>query len=786
MPIRLTLRTLLAYLDDALEPSSALEIGQKLSEHAHARELEERIRTVIRRRRLSAPSADPDIADVDANDVAEYLDNVLSAEGVARLERLCLDSDVSLAEVACSHQILSLVLGKPVEVRSEARERLYVLGGASGSARRHVSKVVGAKPIEAALFESRIEIPSIGSAGANRFLADARRRLAKSAVSVALAVALLVALYLTIAPASVKENTPPTSVASLNRGEDAPEALKADPAVDKAAPPNGTKTPDVAPAEKSEKSEKSENAEKSEKVEPKALKQSPPAEPSPALSKSAPLVVVGDKNKPASSADDTASIKRPAPSSAPSPAPSDRSAPRAPAPEGVNVASIKPGSTPADAKTSPAKESAPSAIEPSIPIATYGSPSGVLLRRDAQKLSRLRPKAMVYAGETLFNVDGLRSLLQLPNNARIELVDQTRLVPRVASGVDVAFDLLDGRVVVEAPGKPLSLKIGNGEREILVRLSGSHPQIAVEKTWDQSITSDQRDKVPAALLGVLVTRGDVEATAGQQTEKLTGGYEVTLQPDGSLKRTTPNKSSIAWINREPTANDLKAAQQFGQRLPSSDRVELSLREALSDRSRDVKRLAVRALAAIDSEEAVDAMGSSSPDVRLSAIAACRHQLQRDPKFWPVFRRSVASEFGENSVDQILSLTLGYSLTAYGKAETFRELIDALESDQLVVRELAITNLREATGQDRQYGADAPIMRRNNAVAQWRRWLDEQDESTLPPKHLRSAPRPQDASSLDRRSTRGVGQWGKGSRRSTPVETRPRPTAHSTARRPPTS
>ena len=55
--MRLTLRTLLAYLDDMLDPAETKRIGQKVAESDAAQELIARIKQVTRRRRLTTPPA---------------------------------------------------------------------------------------------------------------------------------------------------------------------------------------------------------------------------------------------------------------------------------------------------------------------------------------------------------------------------------------------------------------------------------------------------------------------------------------------------------------------------------------------------------------------------------------------------------------------------------------------------------------------------------------------------------------------------------------------------------
>jgi hypothetical protein len=123
--MRLTLRTLLAWLDDTLPPAEVRQIGHQVAESPFAQELVERIHRVARQRRLTVPTGlGPE--GTDPNLVAAYLDNELDPEQVGEYEKRCLTSDVHLAEVASVHQILSLI-GQKAKVPPEARYRMYRL-----------------------------------------------------------------------------------------------------------------------------------------------------------------------------------------------------------------------------------------------------------------------------------------------------------------------------------------------------------------------------------------------------------------------------------------------------------------------------------------------------------------------------------------------------------------------------------------------------------------------------------------------------------------------------------
>jgi len=105
--MRLTVRTLLAWLDGVLGPAEHGELAEKVAASPAVRPLIDRVESLIASPALSAPAAvGRGLAD-DPNTAAEFLDNVLDSDRLAAFERVCIESDLHLADVASCHRMLA-------------------------------------------------------------------------------------------------------------------------------------------------------------------------------------------------------------------------------------------------------------------------------------------------------------------------------------------------------------------------------------------------------------------------------------------------------------------------------------------------------------------------------------------------------------------------------------------------------------------------------------------------------------------------------------------------------
>lgn len=148
--MRLTLRTLLAWLDTVLAPDDQKSLGEKVSASPVAPQLIARLRDVVERPVLAAPRPEGRGLADDANSVAEYLDNTLPSDQLAAFERVCIESDVHLAEVAACHGILAEIARDPLAVGPlDAASRRRLLGAIQHQLQEQTAGVDGRRPAAA-------------------------------------------------------------------------------------------------------------------------------------------------------------------------------------------------------------------------------------------------------------------------------------------------------------------------------------------------------------------------------------------------------------------------------------------------------------------------------------------------------------------------------------------------------------------------------------------------------------------------------------------------------------
>jgi len=125
---------MLAHLDGILDQADHEEMSRKIAESEFATDLANRIADCTKRLRLPAPKLLGKGTALDPNTVAEYLDSTLPAERIPDFEKVCLESDVHLAEVAACHHVLTMIVHQPAQFDPQSRQRMYALASREAAA----------------------------------------------------------------------------------------------------------------------------------------------------------------------------------------------------------------------------------------------------------------------------------------------------------------------------------------------------------------------------------------------------------------------------------------------------------------------------------------------------------------------------------------------------------------------------------------------------------------------------------------------------------------------------
>ncbi len=705
--MRLTLRTMLAYLDNVLEPNESEQLGHKIRESKFAGELVDLIRSVSGKVRMDAPKLDGKGMGHDANTVSEYLDSALPQDRVGDFERVCLESNKHLAEVAGCHQILTLVVGKPADVPDGLRERIYALG--------HAEAAVEAPPVAPAKSKAAAPVktasnghPAIVTRTASdvpEYLRAGRSGGVWQFLGAIAVVFLLAALVLRLM--GPFNNSHPvlallqgkTTVADSSQATAAPTTT-----ADRSTAGEPT-TPDAATGSQGATDSKS----------------------APSTSNDSPA----GKTKAAAvaAADNASAAGTPAEPTAPNPAaaPSAATQPPPAIPPVPDVA----------ANTAPAPMPKPLPDGPDVPQAAPPMPKTVAMDvgrflSDEQALARqvkddgmwlrVPARSVLAAGERLVSLPAFRPQIALASGVQVTFAGEAAVQlaepnAKGTSGMKVDFGRLM-LVTVGAAGAQVELDLAGVRGVVTLVDADSSVAIAVKKFLPPGTDPDSMPPFP--VVEIFNTYGRVTWDEAEQPRVEIPTGQVRIYAGGDPPDNYGPFASPDWIDPKSIVPIDRESQVVLERLLVEDKaLNLSLAEALEHRQVNVRSLAARCLAVLGEFEPIL---NELNDPRQQAFwggefATLRHCIQRGPEAVARLKDTLSRVRPDQATD-LYRLLWGFSEDQLAKDEAVT-LVKLLESEAMDVRVLSIQNLVTITGAMEFYRAEKKPEDVRAAIQAWR-------------------------------------------------------------------
>ncbi len=706
--MRLTLRTLVAYLDGILEPSDAEDLGKKIEESEYAAGLVHRIRDVMRRLRLGAPSLTDRGPGLDPNTVAEYLDNTLASERVTDFEKVCLDSDVHLAEVASSHQILALVLGEPAEVDPASRQRMYLLQETEGKTKPPPTPATQPTPaMSGAKTPPRLDLEPSDVAAAGRkprpkptvpeYLREPRKKSSWWAAAAAVLLAACFTVVVLMAFGQLEPGTPAGNLLVRLGVISAPLEVAAKEGSDTPVP---SEAPD-GPATKEPAEEPVQSPAEDVKTETKGpVPSTPPEQPAP-------------EESPDGSAEAPSSV-------VPAPTPPTPKTPAAP--------DEVPG---ADVEKQP--EIPPVIEQPQLPP----EPLGRLMSSEQVLLSdgvgagwaRVAANQMLIPQQVLVPPT-YRAKIALTMGVTMEILGGSHVELLGSSARELpGLRVLYGQVVLMPLGKVGSrMRLAFGDRTGTIAFTDAETVVALDVRRFRVPGTNPENGSARVVADLYVTTGGI---TWQESVDGAGGQPLRLAPwqrlsfDSHLTSAPIDAKELPpWIESSSIgALDRRASVAIADALPTDRLARVSLMElAVSRPQKEVKWLALRCLGYIwQFDDVVVALDDSANKLVWSDyIEELRAAVGRDAATAAAVRMALEKQYPQRAAT-LYRMLWGYSDKDL-RAGDDAALVRALDDDLLAMRVLGYWNLRDITGQGAAYQPEQTAARRQQSVRRWRQRL----------------------------------------------------------------
>jgi len=727
--MRLTLRTLLAWLDGVLPDDEQQQLGAKVSSSTVATHLVERIRTAVGRTAIGAPRPDGKGLTEDPNSVAEYLDNTLSAEQLEAFERICIESEVHLAEVAACHGLLAEVARDPAAesgLHQDERERIQqrlrgLLAGLRDRAvterdeaqrrgddhreSRETARAIrdaldaAPSPNTAATPAGEIAVPS---APGRATPLPAKRSSSAAWVAALVSLALLVALAGTLAwsllgtPAG-RGSRRPTDVARVEQPE-----------------------PVVPPVDNAEMPPAPEAAET--KLAAEAVAE--------------PMSLEQTANVP-----EGQSPESPAPES-PAPEASDAEATGRATDSAIAVVEIP-------LPVTEAPDPAFAATDSPDPVGLVGGEGGLLRQSEASEWSFVPVGSALGKREDLLVLRGFQPELQV-RGVTIRLLPQTRAVLSLDPDGTPRIEVVFGRAVAQASRADAALGI-TAVGLVGTVTAGLVSPVAVEVELNRDPGTDPTGTPPLVRSRVYASRGLAwrqTAGGGLPAERLLEGIDAQgmLDERMSLEWSSAEPSRISpvrnrvlppWVGSgsRPDRLEKTASEALAAKLAATAPLAKALHELAIDKRTENRTLAASALALIgDFDDLVEQLAAEAPGKKLEArqwsqleAATVPLALARGGNAASRLFESFVNRGPHGKADAMKAMALGFTDQDLA-AGADRGLVDALEDPSLIVRRYAIQSLVEVTqpsAVDRaRYRPDGLPEMRQDGVLWWRGQLEK--------------------------------------------------------------
>jgi hypothetical protein len=762
---------LLAYLDDLLEAGQSREIGEKISESGYASALVDRIREVMRRRRLTAPDPKSPNSGLDTNAIAEYLDNTLEPDAVADVEKVCLDSDVHLAEVAASHQILTLVLGEPVDVPTRTRERMYAFGLTTKPAGS--SALVDEEGDSQFDSDPSVTIPVRPPTADDKSPDDASddsftktipdylkpvpllRRMAPIAVGVLVGGIWLGVVYID------------PSIPLGNSSDTGNTVAQNDPAIGLAIPPDISIGDAVgADQDSSEGTTVSTNSDSTKPMsvgqsEPEAVAANklprdindlngfdPDARPAPSTTTPAGTELASTTPQPVGP-----SLPEPSlPTTLPPAVGTSVAATTAPTLVGSSVSAPSTTAPPTTGTSPPANatEKPETVVTSTVPAPEllYTSREGVLARMTDEGWLTMPHRTAIRVGDRVASLEPFSSLLEISSlNLWVELQGGS-VVEFLGATEDeqVSLRLLSGRISVQRRSPET-----NNERVVVglqlldepCRLTLHTPNAlcgaeltAVEANAYEKELGEDRYTGNLFVVGGRV--GFVGKLAGNVA--LTGPSWFPLTPvDRRAMVESGERSPLLavpeWLDASSSrisSTQRRYASRFQKEIDEEQPLQDSIPSIVKSKIPGISELAVKTMVTAGMHNHLVQVMSEAEflEARNAAIGGLRRWLPAAPENRETLRAALQRHFPPDQVDTLYRLLWGYGEDDARNPATSQLLVNWLGHDNQVIRQLAFQHVYRLTGQRYDYRPINPANQRKVAVDRWHAHLERNDGSLL--------------------------------------------------------